>query len=328
MPRLPRLTGAATAALTLGLVAAAPAAPAADDEPLVTDARVIAHFDPATGQTPENIALEPDGSADLTFAYARTVAHVALDGTTTPRAKLPEVANPDTPLVRSAVVTGIARAHDGTLYVNYATGTSATGVWRVSPGSAPVQIAELPPDGFPNGLALDERRDVLYAADSVRGTIWRVPRAGGTATVWATGPAFAPLPAPPASGFGANGVKVHRNAVWVSNTDRGTLLRVPVVQDGSAGPVETRGDGLTGVDDFAFPGHDKSVLVALKSGSEVVLVRPDGTVTSLLTAADGLSEPTSVAVRGRTVYLPSADLSTRRNPSLLLAHLRHLIGRG
>ncbi|MFF9765582.1 hypothetical protein ACF1GT_03015 [Streptomyces sp. NPDC014636] len=349
MPPLPRLTGAATAALALGLVAAAPAAPAASattapsaasattapsagsgarDESLVTDARVVARFGLAAGQTPENIALEPDGSADLTFALARTVAHVTVDGITTSRAELPEVANPATPVVRSAVVTGIARAHDGTLYVNYATGTSATGVWRVSPGGVPVQIAQLPPDGFPNGLALDERRGVLYAADSVRGTVWRVPQAGGAATAWATGPALAPLPAPPASGFGANGIKVHRDAVWVSNTDRGTLLRIPVLTSGSAGPVETRGDGLDGIDDFAFPGHGGSALVALSSGGKLVLVRPDGTATTLLTAGNGLSDPTSVAVRGRTVYVPSAAFFTRRDPNLLLAHLRHLIGRG
>ncbi|MYW18901.1 hypothetical protein GT039_25815 [Streptomyces sp. SID2955] len=328
MPRIPRLTGAAVAALTLGLVMTAPAAPAAEDDPLVTDARVVARFGLAAGQTPENIALEPDGSADLTFAFARRVAHVTVDGTTTSRAQLPEVADPDTPVVHSAVVTGIARAHDGTLYVAYATGTRETGVWRVSPGAAPVQIAQLPPDGFPNGLALDERRGVLYAADSVRGTVWRVPQAGGAATAWATGPALAPLPAPPASGLGANGVKVHRDAVWVSNTDRGTLLRLPVLPDGSAGPVETRGDGLGGIDDFAFPGHGKSALAALGSGGKLVLVGPDGTVTTLLTAQDGLSDPTSVAVRGRTVYVPSAAFTTRRDPNLLVAHLRHLIGRG
>ncbi|MFF9086385.1 SMP-30/gluconolactonase/LRE family protein [Streptomyces sp. NPDC014991] len=323
MPPLPRLAGTATAVLALGLVAAAPA-PGTD--PVVTAARVVAHFDPAARQTPENIALEPDGSADLTLALARQVAHVTPEGQTRILATLPAVADPATPLVHSAVVTGIARAHDGTLYVNYATGTSATGIWRLSPtGGAPQRIAALPTDGLPNGLALDERRGVLYAADSVHGTVWSVPQTGGTATDWATDTALTPLPAPPASGFGANGVKVQRGAVWVSNTDRGTLLRVPVGPDGSAGPVETRATGLDGIDDFAFPGQGRSVLAALNAGSRVVLVRPDGTVTTVLTAQDGLSNPTAVAVRGRTVYVPSAAYVTRRDPNLLLARLRHLV---
>ncbi|MET9453098.1 SMP-30/gluconolactonase/LRE family protein [Streptomyces cinerochromogenes] len=329
MPRLSRLTGAATAVLALGLVAATPAPPAPGSERLVTDSRVLTHFDLAAGRTPENIALAPDGSADLTFAYARQVAHVTPEGLTRIRATLPAVARPATPLVHRAVVTGIARAHDGTLYVNYATGTRRTGIWRLSPdGGAPEKIAALPADGLPNGLALDEHQGVLYAADSVRGTVWRVPQAGGTATKWASGPALAPLPAPPAHGFGANGIKVRRDAVWVSNSDRGTLLRIPVGPDGTAGPVETRADALTGIDDFAFPGHGRSVLAALNSGNQVVLIHPDGAVHPVLTAEDGLSNPTSVAVRGRTVYVPSAAFTTRRDPNLLLARLRHLIGRG
>ncbi|MGN5381657.1 hypothetical protein ACQ4WX_44910 [Streptomyces lasalocidi] len=45
--------------------------------------------------------------------------------------------------MHQAVVTGIARAHDGTLYVNYATGTSRTGIWRLAPGEEPEQIALL-----------------------------------------------------------------------------------------------------------------------------------------------------------------------------------------
>ncbi|MEU2060380.1 hypothetical protein [Streptomyces sp. NPDC013455] len=325
MSRHPRLSAAATAALALGLVAAAPAT---GEEPLVTDARAIAHFDLAAGQTPENIALDRDGSADLTFARARQIAHVTEDGHIWIRATLPAVTGPATPIVGSAIVTGIARAHDGTLYVNYATGTSETGIWRLDPdGGAPEQIAALPADGLPNGLALDEHRGVLYAADSVRGTVWRVPQAGGTATAWATGTALTPL-AGAASRFGANGIKTDRNAVWVSNTGRGTLLRIPVGPDDSAGPAETRATGLEGIDDFTLPGHGKTVLAALNAPGKVVLVRPDGTATTVLTAQDGLSNPTSVAVRSRTLYVPSAAYSTQRDPNLLVARLRHLLGRG
>lgn len=320
MPRIPRLASAATAALALGLTAAAPAT---GDEPVVTDAHIVAHFDLANGRTPENIALEGDGSADLTFAFARQVAHVGLDGTSDVRATLPDVANPNTPLVHSAVVTGIARAHDGTLYVNFATGTGETGIWRIAPGGGtPEQIAALPPTGLPNGLALDERRGVLYAADSVLGTVWRVPQSGGPATAWATGTQLRP-----AGGFGANGIKVHRGAVWVSNSDRGTLLRIPVREDDTAGPVETQATALDGIDDFAFAGTGRTVLAALNGSGRVALVGRDGSHTIVLTPTDGLSNPTSVAVRGRTVYVTSAALIARHDPNLLLGRLRHYFGR-
>ncbi|MCX4767324.1 hypothetical protein OG562_41455 [Streptomyces sp. NBC_01275] len=317
--RLPRLAGAVAAAAALGLLATGPAS---GDEPTVSHPRIIAHFDFAAGQTPENIALESDGSADLTFAYARQIAHVTHTGDTRILATLPAVANPSTPKVGAAVVLGIARAHDGALYVNYATGTSETGIWRLgTDGSAPVQIAKLPTNGFPNGLALDERRGVLYAADSVRGTVWSVPRTGGEPTAWAVGSVLNPLPAP-AAGFGANGLRFHRDAVWVSNTDTGTLLRIPVRDNGSAGAIETRATGLAGIDDFGFvAAHEDTAFAALPVTNQVALVRADGAHTVVLTQQDGLSNPTAVAVRGRTAYVTSAAYFTQKDPDLLLARL-------
>ncbi|MDX2681602.1 SMP-30/gluconolactonase/LRE family protein [Streptomyces sp. NY05-11A] len=320
MPRLPRLAGVTAAALALGLLATAPAA---GGEPTVSDPRVVAHFDLAHGRTPENIALEPDGSADLTFAFARQVANVTREGRTRILATLPAVANPNTPITGAAVVTGIARADDGTLYVNYATGTAKTGIWRIdADGGAPRQIAELPANGFPNGLALDERRNVLYAADSVLGTVWRVQRSGGEPVAWATGAELEPGTAPSAAGVAVNGLRFHHNAVWVSNTDAATLLRIPVRQNGSAATIETRATGLGGIGDFGFvERHRDTVLVALNVSSQVALVRPDGTHRIVLTRQDGLSNPTAVAVRGRTAYVSSAAYFTRQDPNLLLARV-------
>ncbi|CAM5647853.1 hypothetical protein [Streptomyces narbonensis] len=320
MSRVPRLAATATATLALTVLAAGPGAAG---EPVVTDPRIVARFDFALGQSPENIALEPDGSANLTLAFARQVVNVDKKGGKRTIATLPAVTDPNTPVIGGAAAMGIARAHDGTLYVTYATGTSENGIWRIGKdGSAPVQIAQLPADGFPNSLALDEKCGVLYAADSVLGTVRRVPVEGGTPTAWATGTALQPLPAPDGL-VGANGLKVHNGAVWVSNTDRRTLLRIPVLADRSAGPVETRATGLSWIDDFAFTGHGDTVLAALIMDNALALVRPDGTHKVVLNAQDGLSSPTSVAVRGKTVYVPSSSFFTEvKDPNLLLAQLR------
>ncbi|MEU8470791.1 hypothetical protein AB0F30_23310 [Streptomyces sp. NPDC029006] len=312
---------ASAVAAALAVTAAEPAAPATA-APTATaaapkaDVRFVAHLDIAGGQRPENIALEPGGSAVVTFAYSRQVARVGRDGQVRVLATLPEPrAGSATPALSSPFLGGVVRAHDGTLYFLYATGSSdLTGLWRLRPGSAPQRIAALPADGLPNGLAFDRAQRHLYIADSVLGTVWRVPAGGGTPTRWATAPELA------AAGFlGANGIKVHDDAVWVSNLDKGTVLRVPLTPRGTAGPVQVRATGLKNIDDFAFTGRGDTLLAAVNADNQVALVRPDGSHTVVLTGADGLENPTSLAVRGNTAYIASGAYFTGNDPNLLAA---------
>lgn len=124
------------------------------------------------------------------------------------------------------------------------------------------------------------------------------------------------------TGFlGANGLKIHNGALWATNLDRGTLLRIPILRNGSAGTVQTRATGMAGIDDFAFTGQGDQILATLNGPSEVALIQPDGTHSTVLTAADGLQNPTSLALRGDTAYVLSAAYITAKDPNLLLAHL-------
>ncbi|MFJ1709241.1 hypothetical protein [Kitasatospora sp. NPDC088346] len=63
------------------------------------------------------------------------------------------------------------------------------------------------------------------------------------------------------TGFlGANGAKVHGGALWVTDLDEGTLVRIPIRHGSRAGVPQVRATGLAGIDDFAFTGRGNEVL--------------------------------------------------------------------
>jgi hypothetical protein len=280
----------------------------------LSDPTIIAHFDIGTQQQPENITLEPDGSAVVTFNRARQVARVSTNGTVTILATLPA------PASGAAAASGIVRANNGTLYVNYNAGVQSS-IWRIPPnGGSPAQFAALPNVAALNGLAMDESESNLYVTDSTNGAVWKIslrPGTAGAAMLWAQG---APLQRTGSAPQGANGIKVHNGAVWVSNTAQGTLMSIPITEDGTAGTITTKATGLAAIDDFAFTGSG-DVVAAQNFVSEASIVYQDGSHVTVLTASDGLSNPTSIAIRGTTVYIASAAYFTQVDPNLMVAHL-------
>jgi sugar lactone lactonase YvrE len=94
---------------------------------------------------------------------------------------------------------------------------------------------------FANSLAFDSRGN-LYVTESYSGSpgaydlggIWRIPR-GGEAALWLrdpllTGIGYLGFP------IGANGVAYYHRDLYVANTDKGLVVRIPLLEDGSAGP--------------------------------------------------------------------------------------------
>lgn len=323
------LTSASALAVTLALTppcgaASAPATP--HDKAAAT---ILVHFSFQAGETPENAAPEPNGDFDVSFSVAREIARVGPDGRRDVLAAMPKPADGgiNTPVLHFAATMGIVRAQDGTLYFLYAAGDAdLTGVWQLRPNApAPQRIAALPAASLPNGLALDPRTDTLYIADSALGRIWSVPL---TANPTTTEPAPPPAPAPattwssapelaPTGYLGANGLKLHDGAVWVSNTDQGTVVRIPILPDGAPGPAQIQADGLPTIDDFTFMGAD--ILAAINHTNTVVRIQPDGTETTVLTGSDGLQNPTSIVLRGDAAYVFDAAYVTHTDPNILRA---------
>ncbi len=247
----------------------------------------VVAFNPAANESPEGLALDKQGHIYVSLTNPvgeirrvgpggqSTVAHFTVGGFG--------------PL-------GLAINAAGNLYVAVATFDAATqGVYRVLPDGTSVRLPGTAGIAFPNGLAFDKRGN-LYATDSIAGAVWRIPRRG-PAAIWAQSPLLegngsAGLGFP----LGANGIAFRHGALIVANTEGGRLVRIPINPDGSAGQaaVVVEGPELFGADGIALSVHG-TVYVAVNPQSTLLSVTPDGSVTTLATAADGLENPASLA---------------------------------
>jgi hypothetical protein len=285
----------------------------------VSDPHIQVHFDLKAGQMPENVVLDRNGSVDVTLAGSHQVARVGKTGKISVLATLPapKDAAAKTPLLGFPLATGLVR--DGRIfYVAYATGSAETGIWRFTEGGTPRKLADLPDQGLPNGLVMNRRTGVLYVTDSALGTVRSVRTRGASAgkvTVFSDSKALTST-----GFFGVNGAKIRDQKLYVSNLDRGTVLSTPLTGS-HAGTFSTVAKNLAGIDDFGFTGSGRQFLATLNPENKVVLVNGAGKHQTVLTKKDGLSNPTSVAVRGTTIYVPSAAYTTQKDPNLLVAHL-------
>ena len=195
-----------------------------------------------------------------------------------------------------------------------------SGIWRIPPGGVPERIAAIP-GAFLNGLTIDPVTQTLYSCDSPTGTIWSAPASGGTATQWLVSQDLAPAQTGPGH-LGVNGVEFHQGAVWASNTDKGTLLRIPVTDTGAPGRVQLAASGLTGIDDFKFLSSRSGIaFAALNSQDELAVVYPDGRSRVVLTAADGLSSPSDIFISGTRLYIADSGRLTPHDSKIQEARI-------
>lgn len=281
---------AGAAALLLTATSASSAVPAPTS---ATAVRTVVAFDAAAKQTPENLAIADDGTIYVSLAFASQVRRIDPDG----RQKTLTVPT------RGGITVGVAidRHHGGDIDVAVRSGdAAAAGIWRVSRRTfaRPRRIAPLPTTSFPNGITFDTTGN-LYIADSALGEIWRLAPGASRATVWCknellapTGASFMNFPLP-----GANGIKVSRQEVYVSNTSTQNILAIPIERIGRAGRPAVRFRGIQ-ADDFAFAGNG-DLYIALNPLSQLIRVTPKGREETLATYADGLQNTSAVAFDAR-----------------------------
>jgi sugar lactone lactonase YvrE len=304
-----------SAVVVIGAAAASPASAASTEAgqpcPVITDVRTVAAFDSAAGQEAESVSITRDGSlivSMLGFLVGKPPELVRVSPS-----------GQQTILVTGPVgdaIGGNAIGRDGTIYYNVVSpDPSRSGVWHLPPYGAARRITAMPAGEFLNGLTLDSNNRTLYVADSVASTIWAIPASGGPAKAWLVGPALAPSPS--GNGIGANGIEYHNGAVWFSNTDQGTLLRVPVTASGAPGPIHLIAGNLAGIDDFKLLSDRSDVaFVALNFQDKLAVVYPDGRTRIVLDASSGLDSPTNTAISGTQIYITNSGLAAPNNASL------------
>ena len=225
-------------------------------------ATTIATYPPGT--VLENIAVAPTGDLFVTSILDGTIYQISPAGDSHVFGQVP------------GQLLGVAFGTDGTLVA-----AGGTSFYKFAPDGTASLVTDIAGAVSLNGVT-PLSPGTFLAADDTAGTVWKVDVSTGIASAWLTGG----LLEPPAAGLpiGSNGIKLFAGAVYISNTGAGTILRVPVLPDGSAG-VPTIYASSIQVDDFAF-GSDGSIFAATQSGT-IIRLRPDGTRTTMSTATLG-----------------------------------------
>lgn len=242
----------------------------------VVRAVTIATYPPGT--TLENIVVSPSGNLYVTAINSGTVYQVSPSGASQVFGQAP------------GSTLGVSRDVDGTIVA-----AGGSNFYRFSSSGAVSGTTQVSGAQMLNGITLFQPGSFLVA-DSRAGTIWQVNLAAGTANRWLTDPLLAIAPGSTRM-VGVNGVKLFGGAVYASNTSSASVLRIPILPDGSAGTPEVYASNLQ-LDDFAFAA-DGSLFGATQFGNSVVKLSPDGTRTTIDTSADGLLGDAALAF-GRT----------------------------
>jgi sugar lactone lactonase YvrE/predicted ester cyclase len=240
------------------------------------------------GRFLESIALDEQGTIYVSSMFEAEIIRVSPDGGAEVFASVP--VGPPQGFTRGVVCLVFDR--DGYLNVNVSSSDPAIhGVWRYDRDGNGRRRAALPPQAFPNGIAIDPDGN-LYIADAVHGTIWRVRRDGDFAEPWVVNPLMA---ARPYVGTlpGANGIKVFDAAVYTVVSDTGRFVRIPILADGSPGLPQVVAEGLPG-DDFAFD-SEGNAYITTHPFNTVVRLRSDGSREIVASVDQGVVGPTSVA---------------------------------
>jgi sugar lactone lactonase YvrE len=231
----------------------------------------------------ENIAADEQGNLFVTSYEEGKVYQIITAG------NVQEVAKVD------GNVAGIAIDRQGNLLVAGVDGKTPA-VFQIAQDGSVATLMTLPEAVFLNGMT-PLTGDRYLIADSFKGAIWEIDAIAKTSKLWLQHEQLEPSKENPSPFPAANGIKICSNTLYISNTQRQYLIRVPISLDYAAGVPEIF---LTNVnlDDLAFDVQG-NLYAATHVYNSVVKISPQGQVTTIATAEQGMAGSTALAF-GRT----------------------------
>jgi sugar lactone lactonase YvrE len=251
---------------------------------------VVASFSEQAGQNPEGLTIDKAGDTFVRMSGLGQLWKFPA-GSTTPAifGSIPGIVPG-----QDFGLLGLATDPMGNVYgAVQAASPAANGVWRFdrTTGEA-TRLAGTNAIAIANGLAFDKRGN-LYITDSRLGAIWRVAP-GGSAEIWLQDPL---LTGDGSLGLflGANGIAFRQGFLYVTNTERRTLLTVAVGADGTPGATSVLtsfGAGLN-PDGLALDVLG-DMYVAINIQNTILRVTPNGSQDVVATGSP-LDFPSSLA---------------------------------
>ncbi|GAC1505652.1 MAG: hypothetical protein NVS1B3_04200 [Candidatus Dormibacteraceae bacterium] len=280
---------------------------------------VIQNFGPnllADCPNPEGIAIDPTGNLyAASFPAFQPVRTTSANICVINRAGvlIDKIAVPPGPAGVTNLLGELFEPGQGLYVVDFANGTPGFGrLLRVDPSTHGVTTLATR-FAAANAIAQDRHRN-LFVSDSFEGNIVRVAPDGSSSSVWVSSPLLTPQGFPP---FGANGLAFDRNQMnlYVANTSNDTIVRIPVLDDGSAGTPVVFAAGndatgaLDGADGIMFD-INGNLFVSANQANEIQVLAPDGTLVARYKGlgANALDFPASLVFKGRDLYITNLSL--------------------
>jgi len=247
---------------------------------------LLVKFDVAQGQLPEGLAVSSD-ALYVSMAPTSQLFRVTLDGKADLISQLPQYP------AGQGFTTGVALDQQENIYVALASFAPEvqTGIYLVPPSGGEAKLfASSDEMILPNGLAFDEYGN-LFVTDSFANTVFKIG-SNGTVNRWVEDDLlkgdgnFCP-PNELELDVGANGLAFDgAGNLFVLNTDKATIVRIPVNKQGTAGVPEIfvgpDCENLEGGDGIAID-KEGNLYVGANRINKLVKISEKGEITVLET---------------------------------------------